>query len=236
MAIAIGNLLPQAQAQGTGTAIRKETAAASLGQQPERETKGQLGISLPIISDQEWANLTIEKQKQVGRVADRRDTELDAVYQATSAYLNVLRSKALATVDRENVRITRSNFELAKLREQTGTSSRADVYRWDAELAKGRRRVLDADASLQIAALNFNRILNRPLEEAFQTQDATMLDPAGPRAIRCPAGWRHHSLEALSLMFAASDISTAAGGTRSSRIPREIGSERMDRRPGRNMP
>ena len=178
VAIARGALFPQVQAEATGTMIRKETASASLGQHPERETQGQLGLSLPLISDRKWANLAIEGHRQEGREADRRDAELDAVYEATTAYLDVLRAKAIAVVERENVRNTRANLEIAQLREATGAASRADVYRWEAELAQGRRRVLDTDASVQLAALEFNRTLNRSLEEPFQTEDATVLDPA----------------------------------------------------------
>ncbi len=178
VAIALGNLLPQVNAQATGTAIRKETAAASLGQQPERETQGQFGLSLPLISDRKWASLAIERDQQAGHESDRRSTRLDAVYLTTTAYLDVLRAKAIANVERENLRKTRTNLELAQLRERTGAASRADVYRWQAELAQGRRRVLDTDANVEIASLQFNRLLNRPLEEPFQTEDATVFDPA----------------------------------------------------------
>jgi outer membrane protein TolC/ABC-type uncharacterized transport system substrate-binding protein len=176
VAIARGALFPQAQAEATATMVREESAAASLGQQPERETGGQIGFSLPLLADRKWANLAVEKHRQSAREADRRVTELDAVYETTSAYLDVLRAKALANVERENVKNTRANLELARLRETTGAASRADVYRWSAELANGRRRVLDADAHVRLASLDFNRLLNRPLEEPFQTEDASVAD------------------------------------------------------------
>src|SRR5262245_34362520 len=174
--IARSNLLPFVNAQATGTQIRKETASASFGQQAERQTEGQLGLSLPLVTEAGWANLSIEKYRQEGRVADRRSTELDAVYRATSSYLAVLRAKALIVVERENLKTTRTNLELARLREHTGAASRADVYRWDAELARARSRVIQAEAGVELASLDFNRLLNRPLEEPFQTEDASELD------------------------------------------------------------
>ena len=178
VSIARGALFPQIQAEATGTQIREETAAASFGQQAERQTEGQLGLSLPLIADRKWADLAVEKHRQTGREADRRDAELDAVHDATTAYLNVLRAKAIATVERENVKNTRANLELAKLREVTGAASRADVFRWEAELAQGRRRVLDANARVELTSLEFNRVLNRPLEESFRTEDASVTDPS----------------------------------------------------------
>jgi ABC-type uncharacterized transport system substrate-binding protein len=49
--IARAGLLPQLQATATGTTIREATAAASLGQQPERQAQAQLGMSQVIVSD-----------------------------------------------------------------------------------------------------------------------------------------------------------------------------------------
>jgi outer membrane protein len=171
-----GALLPQVQAGATTTLIRSETAAASLGAQPERQAQGQLTLSQVIVSDQTWAGLTVAGHAQRGRMAEQRQTELDAVLQTVTAYLNVLRAKAIASVERANVRTTRSNLELAELRERTGASSLSDVYRWQAELAKGRRSVLAADARVDITELELNRLLNRPLEESFQTTEATVAD------------------------------------------------------------
>lgn len=176
--IARGALLPQVQASATGTMIRQETAAASLGQQAERQTQGQLVVSQVLISDPTWAGYAVAAHQQAGRVADFRRNRLDVTQQATRAYLNVLRAKAIATVRRQNVKLTRSDLDLALLRERTGASSLADVYRWQAELARGRGSVLGADAQMQVAQLELNRVLNRPLEESFQTEEAAVDDPA----------------------------------------------------------
>lgn len=173
-----GALLPQIQASATGTAVREETAARSLGQQAERRGDGQLALSQVLVSDQTWATYANAGHAQEGRVAERRRTQLDVVLDAVTAYLNVLRAKAIAKVERANVRTTRSNLELAELRERTGASSMADVYRWQAELAQGRRTVIKADSRVQIAQVELNRILNRPLEEPFITEETTAADSA----------------------------------------------------------
>lgn len=175
--IARAGLLPQAQASATGTMIKEQTAAASLGQQAERQSQGQLSFSQVLISDQTWANYAVESHQQTGREADFHRSTLDVTQDATRAYLNVLRAKAIASVERTNVKLTRSNLDLAVLRERTGASSLADVYRWQAELAQGRRSVLGADAQVQVTQLDLNRILNRSLEETFQTEEATVDDP-----------------------------------------------------------
>ena len=164
-------LLPQVQATATGTTIRDTIAQSSLGQQAERTLEGGLSFSQTLIDDQTWASYSIAGHQQDGREADRRRTELDVVLQATTAFLNVLRAKAIARVERENLRVTRSNLEVAQLRERTGAASLADVYRWESELATSRKQVNSSDAQVQVAGLQLNQVLNRPLEEPFQAED-----------------------------------------------------------------
>jgi outer membrane protein TolC/ABC-type uncharacterized transport system substrate-binding protein len=171
-------LLPQVSASTTGTLVRDATAAASFGQQPERQLTGSLNISQVLISDDAWAGYGIAGRRQDARVAARRRTELDVVVEAATAYLSVLRTRAQAGVQRANVRRTRANLELAQLRELTGAAGLADVYRWQSELARARRAVLDADAQQRIAEVALNRMLERPLEEPFTLADATAADSA----------------------------------------------------------
>lgn len=172
-----GPLLPQVQASAGGTLVRSQTAAASFGSQAEREGQAQFVLSQTLIDDQTWANYAVARHREAGTSAERQRTELDIVLDAVTGYLNVLRAKVLAAVERANVRTTRSNLELAELRQRTGAATASDVYRWQAELAQGRRAVLDADARVQVAQLELNRVLNRPLEEPFQTAEATVADP-----------------------------------------------------------
>jgi len=174
--VARAGLLPQVQASATGTAIREETAGASLGRQAQQQADGSVVFSQAVIDDQTWARFGIERHLQTGREADRRRVELDVALQAATAFLDVLRAQASARVEHANLRVTRSNLEVALLRERTGASSRADVYRWESQLASSRRSVIAADASVQVVALELNRVLNRPLEEPFQAQDATLTD------------------------------------------------------------
>jgi outer membrane protein TolC len=171
-------LLPQVQGDATGTVVRDETAAASFGQQAQRQGEASVSFSQSVFSDQTWAEYGVARHTQEGRIADRRRTRLEVVLRAATAYLDVLRTKAIARVERENVALTRSNLEVAQLKERTGAAGLSDVYRWQAELATSRRRVLDADARVQVAALELNSVLDRPLEEAFHTEDATTDDPA----------------------------------------------------------
>lgn len=172
------NLLPQVEAAATGTLIKKETAEASFGQQAERQLGGSLKLSQVLYSESARANFSIQKHLQTAREDDRRGVELDIALDAATAYLNVLRAQALSRIQRGNLKLTMSNLELARLRESVGASGRSDVYRWESEAATSRKNVINADAQTEVAQIAMNRILNRPLEEPFATEETASDDPS----------------------------------------------------------
>lgn len=171
--LARAGLLPQVGSTLTETFTRKENAAASLGQQPQRRLEGALSFSVPLYTEKSWAAYGSEKSLQEGRGAERDQVRLDIALDAGGAYLNVLRARTQADVQRSNLFRTRANLEVARLREGVGTSSRADIYRWEGEVANARRDLIAAESQVRVAALELNRLLNRPLDR-----------PAGHRAVR----------------------------------------------------
>lgn len=171
------NLLPQIEAAATGALIKQETAEASFGQQAERQIDGTLTFSQLLYSESASANLSIQKHLQTAREDERHGVELDIALDAATAYLNVLRAKALNRIQRGNLKLTVSNLELARLRESVGASGRSDVYRWESEAATSRKNVIDAEAQTEVAKIAMNRVLNRPLEEPFATEETAIDDP-----------------------------------------------------------
>lgn len=181
------NLLPKLDGRLTQTFTRSSTAAASFGQQPERMGDGGLSLTLPIYSERSWAAYQSESKLQQGREAQRDQLRLDVILDAGDAYVATLRAQSLVLVRRTNLERTRSNLEIARLREGVGSSSKADVFRWEGEVANARRDVISADAQVREATLALNRILNRPLESpvaqptvrpgdaAFLFRDSTVL-------------------------------------------------------------
>jgi outer membrane protein TolC len=176
--LARSNLLPQVESRLSGTYTRKETAAASLGQQPERLLDGAVTLSMPLYAEQAWAGYGSERSLQEGRVAERDQLRLDVVLDAAVAYLTVLRSRTLVDVQRSNLDRTRSNLEVARLRESVGSTSRADIYRWQGEVANARRDLIAAEAQVRVAALELKRLLNRPLDRPVAQRAVTLGDPA----------------------------------------------------------
>jgi outer membrane protein TolC len=172
------NLLPYVESRFGGTVTREETASASLGQQPQRQLDGGLSFSVPLYSENAWAGYGSERRLQQGREAVREQTRLDVVLDAARAYINVLQARTLTDVRRSNLYRTRSNLETARVRESVGSTSRADVYRWQGEVANARRDVISAESQVRVAILELKRVLDLPLNQPLGQQPVTLGDPA----------------------------------------------------------
>ena len=190
--LARANLLPQVESRLTETFTRAGTAEASFGQQPEQKLEGGLSVSMPLFAEQAWAGYGSEKRLQRGREARREEVRLDVMLSGATAYLQVLRTQTLADVRRSNLYRTRSNLEVARLREGVGSASRADIYRWQGEVANARRELIHAEAQIRVAMLEVNRLLNRPLDRPSAHQAVTLGDPALLAQDTTVFGWLDH--------------------------------------------
>jgi outer membrane protein TolC len=120
----------------------------------------------------------MEKSVQEARVQDFEALRQDVILATTETYLNVLAAKTAERIERENLRVTRSNLDLARVRRSIGTAGPGEVFRWESEIAANRQRVIGASAFRNQAEIALNRLLNRPLEESFATQEIGIDDPS----------------------------------------------------------
>ncbi|MFP4502607.1 MAG: TolC family protein [Candidatus Hydrogenedentota bacterium] len=166
-------LKPQVEAAGTGTFIDEDLASPL---QPEHVYQGSVKVRQLIYDDKAWANVYISKRLQKALEHEYAGRELDIIQFAAQAYFNVLRAKTFERIQKDNLRLTRKHLELAQVRHSVGTGNPGEVYRWESELASARIDVMNASAKRAAAALDLNRILHLPQEDAFDTQEAGLDD------------------------------------------------------------
>ena len=145
-------------------------------------TPGQAAVALGgfrqlLYSDDAWTKYTVQQKTQLSREEEWNQLRLDIGQDAAVAYLTVLRTKTARRIQKDNLKLTRSNLDLATAREAVGYALRDEVFRWEAEVANGQKAVVSAEAQERQAEVDLNRILNRPLEEKFQTVEQTLEDP-----------------------------------------------------------
>jgi outer membrane protein TolC len=102
---------------------------------------------------------------------------LDVTYDASVAYLKVLRAKTIERIYRENLKLTEANLERAQIKVATGAAGPDEVYRWEAKYANDRKEVLYRESDTMDAMEALNRILHRPLQELFVPEEASLKDP-----------------------------------------------------------
>ncbi len=171
-------LRPQVTASGGAETIDRDRAESSFGLQPVWTSAGSVGVSQLLFSDGTRARATIERHVQTSREQSREELRLDVAQGAAVGYLDVLRAKAFERIQRENLTLTRSNLELAQSRRRIGVARASEVIRWENQIAINRRLVIEAGAARSVAEIALNRLLQRPLEEPFETAEVDLDDPA----------------------------------------------------------
>ncbi len=198
IARARANLLPQIGATASYS-LRDDSPLVSAGLSAERSNDTAISIDQLLYSDAASANLAIQKQLQRTRLASLREFRLDVVQAATTSYYTVLNGRSQLAVQENNLRLSRANLELAEDRVRLGTSTRADVYRWQAEVARAQILVLNARASMNQSWDTLNRILHKPqggrlaLREASFDEPFVMNRAAFDQLVRSPADYARFS-------------------------------------------
>jgi outer membrane protein TolC len=173
-----GRLLPQVNARATGTTVSDDLARASLGNQPERLLTSALTLRQVVFSEPAFANLSVQKRRQAVRAFEEQATRLDAAEAAATAYLRVLRARAAAAIQRENVEVVRTNLDAARTRRRAGAAGPRAVSRLETQLAQAEQGLLAAMGRARQAEVAFNRVLDRPLDAPVVLDHAAGADPA----------------------------------------------------------
>jgi outer membrane protein len=172
------NLLPQVLIGTAGVLAGKGPNAFGTGTDPGQSALVGGGFRQTLYSDDVWTRYRVEQKTQVSREEERNQLRLDTGQDAAIAYLTVLRAKTVRRIQKDNLKLTRSNLELAAARVSVGYALRDEVFRWESEIANGQKSVVSAEAQERQAEVSLNRVLNHPLEEAFSTVEQTLDDPA----------------------------------------------------------
>ncbi len=167
--LARAQLLPQL---GIGAqAVRIDEDRANPVIQSERSVDAEIRGSQVIYSDDVRAAWQIAAYLENAADYGYQSASLDTLQSAARGYLNVLRSRALERVQRANLEVTRANLELARMRQSIGASGRADVLRWESQLATDRQNLVETESERRVALAAFNQVLNRPPHTGFTPAD-----------------------------------------------------------------
>lgn len=175
--LARSTLLPRIELSALGRMIDSDRAEASFGNEAERKATASATLNQLLFSEPAWANLTVQKYLQTSREEAYEQLRLDIAFETAVTYLNLLRARTAERIEKENLRLTRSNLEVARVRQSIGISGPAELYRWQSKIATSRQILLRAVSRREQAERALNRLLHRPLDERFSTEEVSLTDP-----------------------------------------------------------
>lgn len=192
--IAKSNLLPGLELAVGQTRIDEDRASPLT----QAERTGTVGLNgrMTLYSERDRASYAISRSLlEAAREGYRQDV-LDTLESSASAYIAVLRARAVESVRRGNAENTRRNLETSRVREAVGLAERSDYLRWVAQLARDKQDLLAAESRRMQAEAELMRILHRSGDAPFTTVETGLDNPleltASPRMqayIGTPAQW-----------------------------------------------
>lgn len=168
--------LPQVMARGQAYRIDDDRAANSGGFQPEARSTAGVVLQQVIFSD---SVISRYRQSSFGAEGARFEAEsarLDAMAEGGTRFLQYLSAKALYDIEIENLKLTRNNLDLARVRREVGTSGPEELLRLEAQEAQQRSAVLEAEASAWQAAQALNQAMGENLTRRWRPRDIAMKD------------------------------------------------------------
>ncbi|MEL6546600.1 MAG: TolC family protein, partial [Myxococcota bacterium] len=129
-------------------------------------TVEQLLFSQSLIAGIQLQSILTDAQK----FATQRQI-FDVLANVFEAYFAVLGEQAVLEVQTENLSVTRENLEIARLQQRLGSSSAADVYRFEAEVASAQQAVVEAQLNYRVATQQLNLLTGYALPPLFDVED-----------------------------------------------------------------
>ena len=120
----------------------------------------EVDVSYPLYSGGAVKNSVRAAETRVGAgEATLRAVEGDVFTQAVSAYMDVMRDRAIVELNQNNVRVLQTNLEATQDRFQIGDLTRTDVAQSDARLQLGRSQLATSQGRLVASEATYRQVI-----------------------------------------------------------------------------
>lgn len=172
--IARSALLPTIDVSATGLQIDREHAEA--GAMPERSATAEASAALLLFSEPALANVSIQASLRDSREYELQITRLNTIVDGAALYINYLRTRKLFFILLDNLKLVRTNLELARVRQTTGAAGQEETLRWEAEIANLRTTAMGTQAQMNQALYGLKQVLNIPLLYVVNVAEVSLED------------------------------------------------------------
>ncbi|MEM0992692.1 MAG: TolC family protein [Bacteroidota bacterium] len=166
--------LPLIEAGVTANYVDPKLAEISFGQNPEFSTAGTITASQLIYSRAVSTNIAIQKKLLSAQQENFNAAQLDVVADVSSVYLSTLIAKVNARIQLQNLNLTKQNLQLARQNFEVGESGKADVLRFESEVAQNTQSMVEAINQLEQNFVLLNQLLNNPVDRGIDVEDVAL--------------------------------------------------------------
>ena len=129
-----------------------------------------------LFNDQLTSGLKAQRKNELATKLDTTSTELDAMDSASGAYFDYLEANALYQIEKQNLRLSQNNLQLAQLRVDIGSAEPSEIYRWQQSVARDKATLIQRKATREINLTDFNRTLALPRDAQWDFTDIELDD------------------------------------------------------------
>lgn len=170
-------LLPDLDLALGARVIDEDRARASAGQAPQYQGTGKVTATQLVYNHGAWVNLDIQRDLQRSREHELRGTELDVVHDTAVAWLDVLRARTAAAIQRSTLKLSRRNLSTAETRARLGAGRTVDIHRWEAQIANDQQAVIQAETQVEMAQMVLAQRMGAPMEAPLSPVPIQLGDP-----------------------------------------------------------
>lgn len=169
--IARAALLPQVEVSAGVSRIDENRVRVAQTHPAQTTVSASGSVRQTVFQDDILANHDVQSILTDARRHQENALVLDTVVTVTQAYINLLFAMSDLTIRNNNLEVTRKNLEIARNKAGVGAVDASAVNRWESEKATNQISLNDAFRDLQLAKMNLNQILDRPITREFTVED-----------------------------------------------------------------
>ncbi len=175
---------------------------------------GGVDLSLPLFNGGSVRNsIAAAKSRDEAGRATLRAVEGDVFVLATSAYMDVIRDRAIVELNQNNVKVLSTNLEATGDRFEIGDLTRTDVAQSEARLQEGNSRLSSAIGNRTSSEASYRQVIGHAPDELVPPPPLPPLPTSADEAVRIALA-NNPDLLAISRQAVAAgyDVSVARAG------------------------
>lgn len=145
---------------------------------PEKTGVFQMGLEQVIYSPALVTNILVKKKMVDFTKQEQFMTEQNMGIDVALLYIETLMLENMIKVQKEDVKESRENLAIARVREKMGTCGREEALRWATQLFSEEQELLDMTAAYKNVRVDLNKVLFKDQTEKFELAPLKATDPS----------------------------------------------------------